>query len=226
MIAGYHVLPMEWNRIPMRLSNFLRKLRFPGSSKYWESRYQSGGDSGVGSYEKFAEFKSRVLNEFVARQDIGSIIEFGCGDGNQLTYANYPNYLGVDISATAIDSCRKRFSDDPTKRFTTLDEYDGQTADLSLSLDVIYHLIEDEVYASHLRALFDAAERFVAIYSSNRSDASLNEAPHIRHRRFTDWIDENRPEWELIQRVPNQFPYAGDYRSGSWSDFYFFAKPD
>ena len=46
--------------------------KFPGSKAYWEERYLQGGDSGVGSYEFFAEFKAQVLNEFVAEKRISS----------------------------------------------------------------------------------------------------------------------------------------------------------
>ena len=62
------------------------------SKKYWEKRYLKGGDSGDGSYGKLAEFKAKVINRFVKENEIKTIIEWGCGDGNQLTYMNYPNY--------------------------------------------------------------------------------------------------------------------------------------
>ena len=62
---------------------------FPGSTKYWQERYATGGDSGVGSYEKFAEFKAEIVNAFVSTYGVTSVIEFGCGDGNQLRLATY-----------------------------------------------------------------------------------------------------------------------------------------
>ena len=39
---------------------------FPGSCRYWEDRYNAEGNSGVGSYGKFAAFKAEVINAFVA----------------------------------------------------------------------------------------------------------------------------------------------------------------
>src|ERR1700744_3995435 len=77
------------------------------SSSYWESRYASGGNSGVGSYAQFARFKADVLNTFVAEHKVQSVIEFGCGDGNQLKLAAYPKYLGLDVSETIVAKCRK-----------------------------------------------------------------------------------------------------------------------
>lgn len=41
--------------------------------------------------------------------------------------------------------CRKIFKEDKTKSFYLLADYDNQIADLALSLDVIFHLIEDNI---------------------------------------------------------------------------------
>ncbi len=56
---------------------------FPGSQDYWVKRYAKGGNSGPGSYSELAKFKASVLNAFVREHGIQSVIEFGCGDGNQ-----------------------------------------------------------------------------------------------------------------------------------------------
>lgn len=203
-----------------------RRLRgapgFPGSARYWEERYRQGGDSGVGSSGKFAEFKAEFLNRFVVEHQVASVVEFGCGDGNQLALARYPRYLGVDVSAAAIDRCRERFAADPTKRFQLLSEYCGERAELSLSLDVLFHLVEDAVYERYLRTLFDAAQRFVVVYSSNFNEST--EDPHVRHRDFGSWVARHRPEWTLFAHVPNRYPYQGDYLTGSFADFYCFAR--
>ncbi len=67
----------------------------PFSSKaYWSGHYSAGRRSGGGSYGKLAAFEAEVLNGFVRENAIGSVIEFGCGDGNQLGLSNYPAYLG------------------------------------------------------------------------------------------------------------------------------------
>lgn len=197
---------------------------FRGSAAYWEDRYDAGGDSGVGSYDKFANFKARALNQFVVAHEVKSVIEYGCGDGNQLMLARYPQYLGFDVSTAAIRRCRTLFKSDTTKAFCLMQEYKGETADLTLSLDVIYHLIEDDVYKAYMRRLFESSTKFVAIYASNSDDNSSIDAPHVRHRQFTSWIDASGIKARLIDHVPNEFPYAGDFRVGSWSDFYFFEK--
>ncbi|MFT5219147.1 MAG: SAM-dependent methyltransferase [Planctomycetota bacterium] len=193
---------------------------FPGSSEYWEKRYASGGNSGVGSYKNFAAFKAEILNAFVVKHDVKSVIEFGCGDGNQLLLANYAAYIGFDVSHTVIDSCKAKFLTDASKTFKQMAEYDGETADLSLSLDVIYHLVEDDIFENYMRALFKSANRYVIIYASDSEENEGYEGTHVRHRKFTKWIKENISNCKLIQHIANKYPYEGDYTRGSFADFY------
>jgi hypothetical protein len=199
------------------------KKPFVGSVTYWEERYASGGNSGVGSYSKFAEFKAEVLNSFIAANNIGTVIELGCGDGNQLMLANYPRYMGFDVSATAINVCLAKFREDESKSFKPMELYAGETADLTLSLDVIFHLVEDAKYEEHMRILFNASTRFVVIYSSNTDDND-HKHRHVKHRRFTRWVEANAAEWSLDRHVPNRYPYMGDYLQGSFADFYIYKK--
>ncbi len=201
-----------------------RQAPFEGSSAYWEARYAKGGNSGVGSYDKFATFKAEVINGFVTENRVASVIEFGCGDGNQLTLADYPRYIGFDVSPTAIEQCQRAFKNDQTKSFKTLRDYDGETADLTLSLDVIYHLVEDPVFDQHLHKLFKSSNRFVIIYASNKDDNSDNPSPHVKHRHFTPWIEKNFPDWALERHLPNRYPYKGNYKEGSFADFYIYAR--
>lgn len=197
---------------------------FPGTAAYWEKRYSAGGNSGVGSYAHFAEFKADVLNGFVARHHAQTVIDFGCGDGNQLTLAKYPAYIGFDVSSTAVSQCQERFKSDTHKSFRLLSEYNGETADLALSLDVIYHLVEDDVFEHYMRTLFEASNRYVIIYASDSDDNRGNEGTYIRHRKFTRWIQKNLPNWNLVEHLPNRYPYRGDYRKGSFAEFFIYEK--
>ena len=66
-----------------------KKTPFNNSTEYWKNRYNLGGNSGDGSYGELAQFKAEFLNKFVTDKNIKTIIEFGSGDGNQLTMAQY-----------------------------------------------------------------------------------------------------------------------------------------
>lgn len=191
---------------------------------YWEGRYQAGGNSGAGSYNRLAHNKAELLNKFVAENGVGSVIEFGSGDGAQLELAQYPRYTGVDVSRTVLDLTARKFAADPTKRFIHTDELTAaDQADLSLSLDVIYHLVEDAVFERYMGQVFAAARRYVIIYSSNMDRKS--DAVHVRHRKFTDWVEQNRPDFRLTDQVKNAFPESiDDSDNTSFADFYYFEK--
>ncbi len=195
---------------------------FSGSTDYWVTRYQSGGNSGPGSYNQLATFKAEILNGFVREHSVDSIIEFGCGDSNQLRLARYPRYLGLDVSLHAISLCKSVFAGDSSKRFQLLKEYKGETAQLGLSLDVIYHLVEDEIFSSHMQQLFDSAERFVIIYSSNME--STTDDSHVRHRHFSKWVDEHRRDWTLMRHIPNRHPLRDGSAEGSVADFFVYQR--
>lgn len=198
---------------------------FSNSKLYWIERYQCGGRSGMESYNKLAEFKAEVLNEFVSEHEVNNIIEYGCGDGNQLQLYSIPDYLGFDISPDAINICQNLFADDDTKSFKMMSEFDGETADLTISFDVIYHLTEDQTYEQYMNRLFDSANEFVIIYSSNTNSNSIFDGAHIKHRKFTDWVDRFKPEWKMIKQIFNRYPLKHHQKkNGSFSDFYIYEK--
>ena len=221
-------------RIPV-ISSILRSIyskirstvQFESSGDYWEERYASSGDSGDGSYGRLAKFKAEVINSFVGENSINTVIEFGCGDGAQLKLMEYPSYVGVDVSNTIIDKCSRKFEDDAGKKFVTLDGYahKDKQYDLSLSLDVIYHLIEDEVYEAYMHNLFGSSKKWVIVYSSD----TVKQAPyvHVKHRKFTEWVKKNKEDWEFSHKVDQRYPISeGENGQTSFADFFFFRRKD
>jgi hypothetical protein len=198
--------------------------RFSNSADYWESRYRSGGNSGAGSYNRLAAFKAEVLNDFVTRNGIRSVIEFGVGDGNQLRLADYPSYIGVDVAETVVKATRERFADDPSVTILHTSEVAAESqADLALSLDVIYHLVEDETFDAYMRNLFAAALRYVVVYASDFDSDWPN--PHVRHRNFTRWVEANQADFTLTETIENRYPYSEkDPDNTSFANFYIFSK--
>lgn len=210
-------------RLRQKARRIIHQRSFPGSTSYWEQRYAVGGDSGAGSYGEIARFKARELNAFVREQGIRSVLEFGSGDGHQLSLADYPSYVGLDVSRTAVNKCRDLYVGDKSKEFYLYDsltwrQQDFRTADLTMSLDVIYHLVEDLTYRAHMEHLFDAGDRFVAIFAADNEIS--DSASHVRHRKFSTWIGENRPDFTLLRRVRN--PHIG---KDSVADLYLYARP-
>jgi len=180
----------------------VKSILFKGSEDYWDKRYTYGGNSGRGSYNEFAEYKAKVLNNFVSEAQINSVIEFGCGDGNQLKYFKFPSYIGFDVSLKALEMCKDLFGSDSDKSFCLIKDYNNERADLTLSLDVLFHLVEKQVFEDYLHRLFNASLKYVIIYSSNCKDVNLINLAHVKHRNFTNWIEENSKEFHLKEVIP------------------------
>ena len=137
------------------------------------------------------------------------------GDGHQLSLAEYPGYIGLDVSRSAIGLCQRRFTGDRTSFFL----YDGAcftdrsslfTADLAISLDVIFHLIKDAVFDTYMTHLFAAGEKFVIVYATNWEQPGT--APHVKHRHFARWAEHAR-DWRLLEvrEGPNPGPDRADF---------------
>jgi SAM-dependent methyltransferase len=211
------------NTLIRALARWLPLASFKGSEDYWRRRYRLGGDSGVGSAGEAASYKATVLNDFVAQKHIQSVIEFGCGDGRQLDLAEYPDYLGIDISPEVVAQCKVRFAGDSTKKFIESSSYAGQTADLSMSLDVIYHLVEDATYEAYLRQLFAASSRFVIVYSSDLV-ASNGNLKHIRHRAVGDDVAARFPGFARLTDVEAALPAPVAFNRGVPTSFLVFER--
>ncbi len=192
------------------------------SRAYWEARYQAGGTSGAGSFGPLARFKAAVVNRFIQDNAIASLIDMGCGDASQLALLEPPaDYVGVDVSPSALALCAARH---PERRFIAPEDLTAlPPAEMTLSLDVLYHLIEDAAFAAMLQTLFAWASRFVVIYASN-VDAAWPSA-HVRHRRFTDQIALTQPAWRLLAHLPNPRPFdRARPDDTSFADFFIYGK--
>jgi len=205
-------------------------LIFKTSKKYWEERYLSGGNSGVGSYGKLADFKAEVINEFIKNNKIATVLEFGCGDGNQLSLLNTENYIGLDVSKTVVEKCTKLFNNDKNKSFFIyepfcfLDKNHIFSCDLTISLDVLFHLIEQEIFEKYLTDLFSSSKKYVIIYSINYNSSQVG---FVKHRNFTNWVETNIKNFKLIKKIPNKYPYdKKNSKKTSHSDFYIYAKDE
>jgi hypothetical protein len=202
--------------------------KFPGTADYWERRYSTGGSSGAGSYNNLAHFKAEVLNAFVKENNLKRVVEFGCGDGNQLALVPYPEYIGLDISKTAIEICIEKFASDSSKSFFLYnsfafnDKHNLFRSDLALSLDVIYHIIEDDLFTKYIEDLFSSSIKYVIIYSNDFDDRS---SIHVRERKFTTFVENHFKDWELLNVIKNKYPYKPDDPDNTSSaNFYFYKK--
>ena len=170
------------------------------SKNYWENRYKSGGSSGSGSYGNDAIKKAEYINDIISKYNVKSVNDYGHGDCNQLSHMKkVVSYTGYDVSGGARNKCISMFTDDNKYKFID-DVSKFKKADLALSLDVVYHLVEDDVYHNYLDNLFSMSD-IVLIYSTDK-DSSAGSASHVRHRNFTSYIKTHFANFSLKDKSP------------------------
>lgn len=149
---------------------------------YWEKTYRSGETSGRGSYGVLAEFKAEVVNGLIQREGIHRVIEFGCGDGNQLQYMNYEDYLGVDVAASSIKRCASQFAKDPSKSFMLYTpglwiNRGFLQSDLTVCLDVLYHITDETDFRNTLYDILHSSTAWVVLYTRLKENGTPGSIP-------------------------------------------------
>ena len=191
------------------------------SANYWEMRYKNGGTSGAGSYGDLSKFKAETVNALVKKHDVESMIDHGCGDGNQAGMLEVEKYIGLDVSPQAVSTCKSKHPNKPFYTYPELPEY--VKGDCGLSLDVVFHLVEDEVYNTYLKRLFDSATKLVVIYGPDIEMKSTS--PHVKYRKFTEWVEENAKDWTLDEVIEQKYTYSEqDPDNTSLCDFYVYKR--
>mgnify|MGYP003481641806 CR=1 FL=1 len=175
---------------------------FRNSEDYWLRRYRFGGHSGAGSRGAEAEFKAAFVNTLCQELQLDTLAELGCGDGQNAQLLRVGRYLGLDISPRALSLAAGRCRDRAGFDFALIRGLDtsgvrgrvaerlGELPSLTLSMDVIFHLVEDEVFRRYLDTLFASSRKYVAIYSTDHDETG---AAHVRHRHFTPQIESLYP---------------------------------
>lgn len=186
------------------------------STEYWQNRYEQNGHSGLGSRGLLAQFKADTINAFIKENKIKSLIEYGVGDGHNLSLIKCKKITGLDVSDNALNRCKELM---PKNKFYNISEPIVLSADLCVSLDVIYHLVEDDIYNEYMFKLSQMSLKYIIIYSSNFD--SNEYATHVKPRKFTDHPALN--DFELIKTIPNKYP-SNDHKTGSFSDFYLYKR--
>jgi 2-polyprenyl-3-methyl-5-hydroxy-6-metoxy-1,4-benzoquinol methylase len=190
--------------------------------EYWDKNYKAGGTSGSGSYGILADFKAEVVNNLITKNQIQTVIEFGCGDGNQLSLMQYAKYLGLDVASSSIRLCTEKFKDDETKSFmlytpSAFTNRGFMQADMVICLDVLYHITDDADFMATLSDLFKASTNLVVLYTKLTTGNELQVIPTIKDRDIFGCLSKYS-DFYVEAIIPQQ------YKNMSSADFIILRK--
>jgi SAM-dependent methyltransferase len=137
-------------------SEHIEDLRKRFSAIYEQNEW--GAQSGVGSLPINTLEYSVFVQQFIHRNDIRTVVDFGCGSWQFSRFIDWSNvnYLGIDVVPALIERHKQVFARENID-FLTFETIDVvPTADLLLCKDVLQHLPNQTVqeYLQHFRHKF------------------------------------------------------------------------
>ena len=137
-------------REPARDPDAQRRVAFENIYAHagWGRDKQGRANSGPGSTLEFTRLYRAFLQDFLAANQIRSVVDAGCGDwefSQALDWAGI-DYLGIDIVASVIEQNRQRYGA-PNVRFAVADIVRDELppADLLIVKDVLMHLPDADI---------------------------------------------------------------------------------
>lgn len=204
------------DEIKITMKEAINKQKF-NYIDYWDKRYLSNGTSGLGSYGVLAEFKADIINEYIKQKGIKSAVEFGCGDGSQLSKINYDSYIGLDVSRVCINKCKLIFRKYENKKFYVYkpgemsQDIKDVNNDMIVCLDVLYHITNEEDFIKTLDDIFMLNCPYIMIYTM-LTEPKAPLSIHLKYRNVFEYLSKY-PNYTQLSIVNQKYP------NESYSDF-------
>ena len=143
------------------------------------------GSSGAGSKGNLLEFKVNFINNFIEKNNIKSVLDFGHGDLDVARYLLVKKYTGIDIFNPNLLDIPFGLNLINSK----FDKYTDSGADLVICLDVIYHILEEEqdYMRKSLDKMIEKSDRFFIMYAHDSTDIRF-ETEYNGHLYNSKWI--------------------------------------
>ena len=136
------------------------------------------GGSGSGSFPENTVSYRQFLQDFLIKNNIKTIIDYGCGDWQSSKFIDWSSYqyLGIDCVSSVIESNTNAYKSNNVQfmHISSLEEFFTHKADLLIIKDVLQHWINNEI----VFFLEKIKSNFKYILITNSSDQK------------TDWQDE------------------------------------
>lgn len=182
------------------------------SIEYWNNRYKTGDDSGDGSKNELLIFKTNFINNFIKENNLQSLTDFGHGDLSVANLLLINEYTGIDIFTSTqniknLNLVKSRF-----------DTYDGNSTDLVICLDVLYHILEDEqeYLKKSLDKMIEISKKFIIIYSNDSREPNNEYKHHLYNSKWLQYL-ETKNNLKLIYEQKN-------YMQGCSAKFFIYEK--
>jgi hypothetical protein len=147
------------------------------NSLFWEKRYAHFIErgSGVGSRGQNLEYKRKLLREQGVEQ-ARSVLDVGCGDLEVVKTLALHNYVGVDLSMTALEIAKRAR---PDWTFFIAPAVNAPNAELVLCFEVLIHQEILDQYLDLIKYLTDKTERILIVSGYEEETQSIRQNPML-----------------------------------------------
>lgn len=182
----------------------------------WNKHYENGGKSAEdNNYLEPTRWKHDILNRYYTPGK-DTIIDVGCGD---LQFWNgylrpEDRYMGIDISQEIINRHRKNH---PNQHFITSSSDQGWdiSADVVICIDMLYHILDDDVYIKTLQNIKRYAKRNILIFTWHKNPLA----------EFPFWFVAMIVQFKKTLRFPRDWSFTSDGNYQKYRDFLKIAEP-
>lgn len=132
---------------------------------YWDQHYGEGGISGEGSIGDYRNWKWQIIKKYTDNsENLGSVIDVGCGDISFWQGKTCQDYLGIDISKTIVE---KNQAKRPEWTFVcdSADVHKDIKADYVFCFDILFHIMDDNMYEKILKNIISYSRNMIFIYT-------------------------------------------------------------
>lgn len=134
---------------------------------YWNKRYSAGLNSGQGSIGELRKFKwDTILSKTTIKNK--SVLDYGCGDlsfWKDHIHPEVKKYTGYDISEFIILNHKQKWLDIHPRVSFTHNIVDVPKHDLVFCFDVLFHIIDENLFNYTLKNLISRAKDLLFIYT-------------------------------------------------------------
>lgn len=148
------------------------------SIEFWVKRYNNNDTSGNGSVNKLGTFKVNLINDFIKKNGIESVCDFGFGDTQIGSKIIVDSYTGFDITDKFLDKSDIFVANNVKLINRSFDKINYTNEfDVVMCLDVLYHILEDE--QEYMRVALDnmitASKKYLIIYAQNSYNTQFDD---------------------------------------------------